>query len=186
MSKPEPAVSARRRLALFAGGTLTTLAMVIVVSIAARQPAAKMTPQPEIQMPDTLSLPVGYVGVGAEGVDMIWRGRVTGPAGGQLTIRLEYAGITADRQMPIWPVNAWLFYSADNYRASFAAEVSGSMNWRTGEMRVTGLVSDGFRMGAAVEQRMQVGRPGLDGSARVVFLSSTAVWQGILLPGSGD
>jgi hypothetical protein len=75
----------------------------------------------------------------------------------------------ADRKMPIWPVNAWLFFSADDYRSSFAAELSGSMNWHSGEMRVTGVVSDGARVGTPIEQRMQLRRPSYEGSATVRF-----------------
>jgi len=43
---------------------------------------------------------------------------------GMVTIRMEYAGATGDRRMPVWPVNTWLFFSADDLRNSFAAELS--------------------------------------------------------------
>ena len=79
--------------------------------------------------------------------------------------------------MPIWPVNVWLVFSADDFRGSFAAELSGTMSWRTGEMRVAGLVSDGVRRDTAIEQRMRVVRPGLNGSATVVFYPRLA-WTG--------
>jgi hypothetical protein len=72
--------------------------------------------------------------------------------------------------MPIWPVNAWLLFSADDYRSSFCAELSGSMNWRSGEMRVTGLVSDGPPRDVPIEQRIHLRRPGLSGTATVYFL----------------
>jgi hypothetical protein len=48
------------------------------------------------------------------------------------------------------PVNAWLFFSDDSpvvHRGLAAAD------WRTGEMRVTGLLSDGARIRRADEQR---------------------------------
>jgi hypothetical protein len=82
---------------------------------------------------------------------------------------MEYAGDPADRRMPTWPVNVWLIFSADDPRGSFAAELSGTMSWRSGEMRVAGLVSDGARRDAAVEQRMRVMRPELNGTGTVVF-----------------
>jgi hypothetical protein len=124
---------------------------------------------------DTLAFEVEYAGIGAEGVDLIWRGRAKGSAPAQVTIRMEYAGGSDDHAMPVWPVNVWLFYSADNYRSSFAAELSGSMNWRTGELRVSGLVSDGLRMNVPLEQRVQLHRPGLAGAVTVVFLPRVAL-----------
>ena len=119
---------------------------------------------------DTLVFDVNYGGVGAEGVDRIWRAVLAGPVPGIVTIRMEYAGAPDDRRMPIWPVNAWLFFSADDNRSSFAAELSGSMNWNSGDMRVTGLVSDGVRRDAPVEQRIHFRRPTLAGTAMMRFL----------------
>ena len=91
-----------------------------------------------------------------------------------VTIRVEYAGSPSDRHMPVWPVNAWLFFSATDLSSSFAAELSGSMNWGSGEMRVTGLVSDGIRQDTAVEQRIRLRRPGFAGLATVRFLPRLA------------
>jgi hypothetical protein len=127
--------------------------------------------------PDTLAFEVRYGGIAAEGGNMLWRARTDGPIAGLVTIRMEYAGDPADRRMPIWPVNVWLLFSADDLRGSFAAELSGTMSWRTGEMRVAGLASDGARRDAAVEQRMRVNRPGLDGTAVVVFYPRISMAQ---------
>jgi len=139
---------------------------------AAHRPATPAPLEPAA-LPDTLAFDVTYAGVGAEGIDQIWRGMVAGPIQGTVTIRMEYAGAPADRRMPVWPVNAWLFFSSDDYNGSFVAELSGSMNWASGEMRVMGLVSDGVRRDAAVEQRVRLDRPGLAGKATVRFLNST-------------
>ncbi len=127
-----------------------------------------------VALPDSLTFEVQYAGQGAEGVDLVWRGLVGGAMPGRATIRMEYAGPAADRKMPIWPVNAWFFFSADDLRASFAAELSGSMNWRTGDLRVTGLVSDGVGIGTPLEQRMRVEHPGLAGRVRVRFFPGLA------------
>ena len=130
-----------------------------------------------VALPDTLAFQVRYGGIGAKGGTMLWRAQTDGPIAGQVTIRMEYAGDPADRGMPIWPVNVSLVFSADDPRGSFAAELSGTMSWRTGEMRVAGLVSDGARRDAAVEQRMRVLRPGLNGTGTVVFYPRIA-WAG--------
>jgi hypothetical protein len=128
-------------------------------------------------LPDTLAFEVRYGGIAAEGGNMLWQAETDGPMAGLVTIRMEYAGDPADRRMPTWPVNVGLIFSADDLRGSFAAELSGTMSWRTGEMRVAGLVSDGARRDAAVEQRMRVMRPGLDGNATLVFYPRIA-WAG--------
>jgi hypothetical protein len=125
-------------------------------------------------MPDSLAFDVDYAGLGAEGVDLIWRGRVAGSISGSAVIRVEYAGAPADRRRPLWPVNAWLFFSADDYRHSFAAELSGSMDWRTGELQVTGLVSDGIRRDSPIEQSMRLRPPGLAGRLTVRFIPRLA------------
>lgn len=143
---------------------------------AVMRPAADSTATPAAPaaLSDTLTFDVAYGGIGAEGVDQVWRGTVAGPVPGIVTIRMEYAGAPGDRRMPVWPVNAWLLFSADDYRSSFAAELSGSMNWGTGNMRVTGMVSDGIRRDTPVDQRVHLDRPTLAGSATVRFLPRLA------------
>jgi hypothetical protein len=162
-----------RLRAMLAVAALTLLAGVAGLGRPGAVPPARPAAAPvAVHYPDSLLFDVQYAGIGREGVDLVWRGHVAGDAAGQVTVRMEYAGPAAERGMPIWPVNAWLFYSADDLRSSFAAELSGSMNWRTGDMRVTGLVSDGARVGAPVEQRMRVEQPGLGGRAAVRIFST--------------
>ena len=151
-----------------------TLIALRTVSRAAVPVAAAAAPIP-IRLPDTLAFAVRYTGIGAEGVGMVWRGEVEGEVSGQVTIRMEYAGAEAGRRLQVWPVNAWLFFSADDLRNSFAAELSGRMHWGTGEMRVTGLVSDGVKMDTPIEQRMMVEQPALGGRATVRFFPRLAV-----------
>ena len=122
-----------------------------------------------VAQPESLAFDVEYGGIGAEGIDQIWRGNVEGELPGVVTIRVAYAGAPADRKMPVWPVNAWLFFSADDLVSSFVAELSGSMDWTSGDLRVTGLVSDGRRRDAPVEQHIRLLRPGLGGTAIVRF-----------------
>jgi hypothetical protein len=141
----------------------------LTLSAAPRRPVQVLAPAGPEALPDTLAFEVRYGGIGAEGGNLLWQAQTDGPIAGLVTIRMEYAGDPADRRMPIWPVNVWLFFSADDFRGSFAAELSGTMSWRTGEMRVAGLVSDGARLDTAIEQRMRVVRPGLSGTGTVVF-----------------
>jgi hypothetical protein len=142
---------------------------------------ARAAPVAESATPaDTLTFDVRYGRAGAEraevdGAEMVWRARAGGRVPGWVTIRVAYAGDPADRGMPVWPVNAWLDFSADDSAYSFAAELSGSLSWRSGEMRVAGLVTDGVRRDTAVEHRMSIARPGLNGLGTVVFFPPLAV-----------
>lgn len=170
-----------RRLALLvlgAGATLSVAALAAGAGYVAPAATAIVGPASAV-MPDTLSFDVEYAGVGAEGIGLIWRGHAEAVVPAQVTIRVEYAGGSDDHAMPVWPVNVWLFYSADDYRSSFAAELGGSMNWRTGELRVSGLVTDGLRMNIPIEQRIQLHRPGLAGAVTVVFLPRVALSDGL-------
>ena len=169
--------STSRRITLLllgAGLTLSVAALATPGGRATSHATAIPSPAPA-RLPDTLAFEVEYAGVGAEGIDLVWRGQAAGAVPARVTMRMEYAGGADERAMPVWPVNVWLFYSADDYRSSFAAELSGSMNWRTGELRVSGLVSDGPRMNVPLEQRVQLRRPGLAGAVTLVFLPSVAL-----------
>ena len=175
--------STSRRIALLvlgAGVTLSVAALAAGAGHLAPAPAAPATVDPaSAPLPDTLSFDVEYAGIGTEGLGLIWRGHAEAVVPAQVTIRMEYAGGSDDHAMPVWPVNVWLFYSADDYRSSFAAELGGSMNWRTGELLVSGLVTDGLRMNVPLEQRVQLHRPGLAGAVTVVFLPRVALSDGL-------
>jgi hypothetical protein len=167
--------TSRRVTLLLLGAGLTLSVAALATDGRATSHATAIARRAPTQLPDTLAFEVEYAGVGAEGIDLVWRGQAGGSVPGRVTIRMEYAGRTDERAMPVWPVNVWLFYSADDYRSSFAAELSGSMNWRTGELRVSGLVSDGLRMNIPLEQRVQLHRPGLAGAVTLVFLPRVAL-----------
>ncbi len=170
--------TAVRRAALAIICALMGLTLIALHTVGrAEVPVTSAVPA-RFQLPDSLSFSVRYTGVGAEGVDMIWRGEIKGDVPGQVTIRMEYAGSVNGRRLEVWPVNAWLFFSADDLRNSFAAELSGRMHWGTGEMRVTGLVSDGVRVDTPVEQRVRVEQPGLQGQATLRFYPRLAVVRG--------
>jgi hypothetical protein len=172
-----PDRSLTRRTMLLALSSAVLVAIVALRTHTPGSPSAPVTAAPSgasQQLPDSMGFEVEYAGPGAEGIDLVWRGRVAGPVPGLATIRMEYAGGTADRRMPIWPVNAWLLFSADDYRNSFCAELSGSMNWRSGEMRATGLITDGAPRDMPLEQRVHFRRPELGGTATVRFLPRMA------------
>jgi hypothetical protein len=165
----------RLALLVFVAGAAVSLAALQAPPPPTEPVRSAADPTPAATLPDTLEFEVEYAGVGAEGVDLLWRGFVRGPVPGQLTLRMEYAGNDLDRAMPVWPVNAMLFFSADDYRSSFIAELAGSVSWRSREMRLTGMVTDGRPLDAGVEQRVRLHRPGLSGDATLVFLPRLAM-----------
>ena len=93
-----------------------------------------------------------FTGVGSEGRDMVWRGAVAGVAAGEMTVRLAHVGRDIDTAKPTWPVDGIIFVSGEDPQHSFAAEVHGTIDWRTKRVKLTGDVSVGYMKGAHVEQ----------------------------------
>jgi hypothetical protein len=164
------------RQAKIAGiGTATLLSLLALQTAPERELDSTHSGAPLSRaLPDSLVVPMSYGGIGAEGVDLIWRGTTLAPLAGQATVRMAYAGAPADRAMPIWPVTALLFFSADDYRSSFIAELSGTMDWQNGEMRVTGVVTDGAAVHARLEQVLRLESPGRSGRLTLHFPIQTA------------
>ncbi len=92
-----------------------------------------------------------FTGVGAEGRDMVWRGAIAGAVVGELTVRLAHEGRDVDTAKPMWPVEGIIFVSREDPRRAFAAEVSGTIDWRTNRVKLAGEVSVGCLRGAHVE-----------------------------------
>ena len=108
-----------------------------------------------------------FTGVGAEGRDMVWRGAVAGAAVGELTVRLAHAGRDVDTAKPTWPVEGIIFVSGDDPRRAFAAEVRGTIDWRTNRLTLAGEVSVGYLRGAHVEQTADLSNYDLSGELRL-------------------
>ena len=112
-----------------------------------------------------------FTGVGAEGRDMIWRGAVAGAAVGELTVRLAHVGRDIDSAEPTWPVEGIIFVSGEDPRRAFAAEVYGTIDWRSKRVKLAGEVSAGYMRGAHVEQMADLIDNDLSGELR--FASTT-------------
>jgi hypothetical protein len=107
-----------------------------------------------------------FSGVGAEGRDMIWRGAAAGAAVGELTIRLAHAGKVIDTARPTWPVEGIAFVSGEDPTRSLAAEVTGTINWKTHRLELEGVVTDGYLKGARLEQTAELIGYDLSGDMR--------------------
>jgi hypothetical protein len=108
-----------------------------------------------------------FTGVGPEGRDMVWRGAVAGAAVGELTVRLAPAGKVVDTARPEWPVEGVIFVTGEDPRRAFAAEVRGTIDWRTNRLTLAGEVSVGYLRGAHVEQTADLINYDLSGELRV-------------------
>ena len=104
---------------------------------------------------------------GPEGRDMGWRGAVAGATIGELTILLAPAGKVVDSARPEWPVEGVVFVSGDDPRHAFAADVRGTINWRTKALTLAGEVTVGYLRGAHVEQTADLIGHDLSGDLRV-------------------
>jgi hypothetical protein len=110
---------------------------------------------------------VRFEGVGAEGIDNIWRGAVGGADPGEITLRIEYRGAPMDVSQPRWPVRAMTFVAANDPAHSFLAESEGTLDWSTGKLELNGSVTEGSMKGAAVAQTVHFDRNQLDGSGSI-------------------
>jgi len=105
-------------------------------------------------------------GVGADGRDMVWRGAVAGAAVGEMTVRLAHEGRDLDTASPTWPVEGIVIVSGEDPRRAFAAEVHGTIDWRTKRVKLAGDVSVGYMRGAHVEQTADLIDHDLSGELR--------------------
>ena len=126
--------------------------------------AARPTKAPasSVEQPQ-LAYTVAFDGVGAEGIDDIWRGPLGGATRGEITLRVEYRGGPMEVARPAWPVRVLTFVAADDPTRSLLAETSGTLDWDSGIMQLAGLVTEGWMKGARVEQTLRLDRTRFDG-----------------------
>ena len=108
-----------------------------------------------------------FTGVGAEGRDMVWRGAIAGAAVGEMTVLLAHAGRDIDTANPTWPVEGIIFVSGEDPQRAFAAEVRGTIDWRTKRVMLAGEVSVGYMRGAHIEQTADLIDHDLSGELRL-------------------
>ena len=104
-----------------------------------------------------------FEGVGAEGTDDIWRGQLAGPVGGEVIIRLQLLAPASESARPSWPVHAIVFVAADDAARSFVAELDGTIDWKSGAMRLSGVVTDGWMAGSPIAETARINPAQLDG-----------------------
>jgi len=152
------------------------LTLGVLACVALAPMAAQRAISPRGQSALASALPTRYAefrhhlrfeGVGAEGIDNIWRGAMGGAEPGEITLRVEYRGAPMDVSRPLWPVRVMTFVAADDPAHSFLAETEGTLNWNTGKLELNGSVTEGSMKGAAVAQTVHFDRSQLDGSGSI-------------------
>ena len=164
-----------RRVADAAMAACAALALIAVAwhpieRLEARAVAQTSVPTEQIEMHYTLH----FDGVGAEGVDNIWTGPIVGAPRGEITVRVAHRGPEAGRAKALWPVTAIVFVAADDPRESFAAELQGTLDWTSGQMRLSGGITEGWMKGAAVWQNVELDPRQFDGAGTLTVGLVTA------------
>lgn len=130
---------------------LTTILGLVPPTPGTRDHAA---PGGELQLSFTLE----FAGPGPDGSG-VWEGRVAGATGGTLRVRMRQVEEPAQAANPVWHVRAhWTVDAATPTRSvaadfdrSFAADLEGMVDWKSGSAHLAGTATSGWMRGAWVE-----------------------------------
>lgn len=101
----------------------------------------------------------------------VWTGRAGGALTGDLVMTLQLLGSPVEAANPVWKVRTrWTLTPADG--AALVADLYGTVNWTTGMMRLSGVVTEGCRVGSEVHIDGRF--VDMNGSGTVLILPSAA------------
>jgi len=104
----------------------------------------------------------------------VWTGRVGGARTGDLVMTLRLLGSPMDAANPVWKVRTrWTLTPGGD--AALVAELYGTVNWKTGIMRLSGAVTEGCVAGAEVHVDGRF--VDMNGSGTIRILPSAALSQ---------
>ena len=99
----------------------------------------------------TLALTFAYEFAGVSPADHesdVWTGRANGALAGDLVMALQLLGSPVEAAKPVWRARThWTLTSGDS---ALVAELYGTVNWKTGIMRLSGVVTQGCALGSEV------------------------------------
>lgn len=87
----------------------------------------------------------------ASGERSVWQGRVDGSVTGRVTIALRQVEEPTEASRPVWHVAARWTVLDDGGAHSFAANLEGIIDWKSGVLHLGGTISDGWSAGSWVE-----------------------------------
>ncbi len=104
----------------------------------------------------------------------LWIGRVSGPLSGALTVTLEPLGDLMATANPVWNVRTrWTVAPAAPDDQSLVADLYGTVNWKTGVLRLSGVVTEGCLKGYEAVARGRFAD--LDGSGTLQIQPAVAL-----------
>ena len=129
--------------------TLGALAALLVTSYAAPRKTADPSACAVAANGLTLGFTGQFAGVSQEDhMSNLWSGRVSGSINSGLVVMLEPLGSLMETANPIWRVKTrWIVQGAAPGESRLAAELYGTVNWKTGRMRLSGVVTEGCLQG---------------------------------------
>ena len=128
---------------------LAALLSVLCTRSAAPGSAAVWT---EVEQPHRLRFRSAFAGVSPDGANCVWQGSVDGATRGALTFELRQVEDPSQAANPVWHVAThWSVEDPSNAR-SFDAQLEGMVDWRTGDFRLSGEITEGWMKGAWVQE----------------------------------
>lgn len=122
---------------------IATLAGLLVPGPAASRDAPERIPR--------LVFSTEFVGVDKAGAG-IWKGRVDGEVTGEVILALRQVEDPAEAARPVWHVRARWSIAATPPGRSFAADLEGMVDWKSGTSQLSGVITAGWMKGAGIRQ----------------------------------
>jgi hypothetical protein len=119
--------------------------------------------------PSRLTFRGVFSGVDASSERLVWQGWVDGPTKGRVTVALGQVEEPAAAANPVWHVaSRWSVFDDEGGAArSFAGDLEGMIDWKSGTIRLGGTITDGWSKGSWVEVDGRVVDGDLTGSLLV-------------------
>ena len=100
----------------------------------------------------------------------VWTGRVHGAVRGDVVMTLELLGSPMEAASPVWQVRTrWTVAGG----TGFAADLYGTVNWKSGALRLSGAIGEGCLKGSEI--RAEGRFADLDGSGTIRILPPAAL-----------
>ena len=168
---------ARRVVALVGLATLLAETYAAAQQLPARRVKSGTAPPACATQAGVLALNFAHEFAGVSQTDHesdVWTGRVGGARSGDLVMTLQLLGSPMEAANPVWKVRTRWTLTPDS-DAALAAELYGTVNWKTGIMRLSGAVTEGCLAGSEVHVNGRF--VDMNGSGTIQILPATALSQ---------
>lgn len=97
----------------------------------------------------------------------VWKGRVEGAVMGEVILALRQVEDPAESAKPVWHVRARWSIAATPPRRSFAADLEGMVDWKSGTSQLSGVITAGWMKGAWIRQEGRFVRGDVTGTLEI-------------------